>query len=158
MEIIAVTDPKNVLAALNEHQKIAVFAVDDNKKPLFFVSDIKIRVSQISDKTEDIVFPALRYIQNNYNKDIKLAHLADLCDISPSYFSRLFSKSTGKNISQYVIDVRLEHAAELLLSTPRSVVAIACEVGYVDCGYFYKLFRKKYGCTPIEYRRAALTV
>ena len=158
MENIAVTDPKKVLAALCEGQKIAVFAVDEQKKPLFFVSDINIRVSQNFVKTEDIVLPALRYIQNNYNKDIKLDHLADLCDISPSYFSRLFAKSTGKNISQYVIDLRLERAAELLLSTSRSVVAIACEVGYVDCGYFYKLFRKKFACTPIEYRRAALTV
>ena len=55
MENFAVTDPKKVLAALSEGQKIAVFAVDEQKKPLFFVSDINIRVSQNFVKTEDIL-------------------------------------------------------------------------------------------------------
>lgn len=157
MEFITATEPKKVLDALDGGQKIAIFAVDDDEKPLFFVSDLKIRVSQISDKTEDIVAPALRFIQNNLAKDIKLDNLADLCDISPSYFSRLFAKKTGKNLCGYVIDLRMDKAAELLLSTSKSVVAIACEVGYVDCGYFCKLFRKKYACTPIEYRRAGIS-
>ena len=158
MGTMLVLDQKNLLAALDAGKKIAIFAVDEDKKPLFFVSDINFHVSQNSDKIEDIVAPALRYIQNNFHKDIRLNYLAGLCDVSPSYFSRLFALRTGKSLSQYVIDVRLERAAELLASTSRPVVAIACEVGYVDCGYFYKLFRKKYSCTPLDYRRSAITI
>lgn len=156
MEIITLLQPENVLAAVKNGQKIAVFALDEGEKPQIKLSDLKLKDSLNSDKTEDLLEPALRYLKNNYNKDIKLSNLADLCDISPSYFSRLFSRNMGCCLSDYILNLRLEHACRLLLTTRRTVVSIACEAGYVDCGYFYKLFRKKYGCTPLEYRRFSL--
>lgn len=158
MQIIELSAPENVLSAINAGKKLAVFAVDEEKNALFLVSDVKYNVLQNSVKSDNLIAPALRYIDAHYNKDIKLAVLADKCDISPSYFSRLFSSFTGCSISAYVLEKRLNKACELLATTDRSVVGIACDVGYVDCGYFYKLFRKKYGCTPLEYRASRLSV
>lgn len=150
---IVLSNAKIVLDALEGGQKIAVFALDDNEKPKNKLCDIFYRVSINYGKIPDVLEPALKYLNANYNKDIKLSYLSDLCDVSPSYFSRLFSKSFGAGLTSYVTDLRLDNACRLLKTTRRSVVSIACEVGYVDCGYFYKLFKKKYGCTPLEYRR-----
>lgn len=152
MQIIQLNAPEKVLSALNEGKKLAVFEVDNEKNALIFLSDIKSCVLQNSQKSDNLITPALRYIDAHYNKEIKLAALADLCDVSPSYFSRLFSAHTGQSISAYVQEKRLNRACELLATTTKSAVGIACDVGYVDCGYFYKLFRNRYGCTPLQYR------
>lgn len=156
MEQANLTAPQNVLTALKNGEKIAVFSLDEEGNPKKYLSDVNLRVSLNYDKTSDLLEPAVKYLRANFNKDVKLKFLSDLCDISPSYFSRLFVKQTGKNLGAYVADLRLEQACRLLTATNRSVVSIACEAGYVDCGYFYKLFRKKYGCTPLEYRRSQM--
>ncbi len=158
MQIIELENPKNVLNALAEGKKLAIFEVDEQKNAQIPLSDINFRVLQNSEKTDNLITPALNFIEANYNKDIKLTALAALCDISPSYFSRLFSAATGCSISAYVTEKRLNKACELLVLTSRSIVEIACSVGYVDCGYFYKLFKKSYGCTPVAYRAAHIAV
>lgn len=153
MQTIELTDPQNVYNALSEGKKLAVFTVDEEKNALFLISGINCFISQNSEKSDNIIAPALAYIDAHYNKDIKLSALADMCDVSPGYFSRVFSARNGCGISAYVTEKRLARAGELLCTTSKSVVNIACEVGYVDCGYFYKLFKKKFGITPLEYRR-----
>lgn len=156
MDTIGLTDPQTVLDALKNGAKIAVFALDAQENPDRRLSGVIFRVSANSDKTTELLEPAFRYVKANFNKDIKLSALADLCDVSPSYFSRMFSRCAGMGLNAYVTALRLKHACRLLKTTSRSVVGIACEAGYVDCGYFYKLFRKKYGCTPLEYRRSEI--
>ncbi len=158
MQIIELVNPKKVNIALVDGKKLAVFAIDEDKNPLFLVSEINPFVPQNNEKTDNLIAPALQYIEAHFNKDIKLTYLANLCDVSPSYFSRVFSATTGTSISSYVTAIRLEKAAVLLSTSLRPVVEIACEVGYVDCGYFYKLFRKRYLCTPVEYRNRHLSI
>lgn len=154
MQTIEFKSPKNLINALSEGKKLAIFEVDDEKNAIFLISEINSCVSQNSKKTDNLIAPALNYINANFYKDIKLDSLADLCDLSPSYFSRLFSATVRSSIADYVTKLRLTRACELLASTNRTVVDIACSVGYVDCGYFYKLFKKHYACTPLEYRDA----
>lgn len=153
LHLIRLSDAKNVSDALSEGQKIAVFVVDDAGKPQKFLSELSSRFFETIDEKNDLVSPAIRYLNANYHKDVKLSHLADLCDLSPSYFSRLFNQSTGKSVKEYAKDLRLQRACELLASTDRTVVNVACEVGYVDCGYFCKLFKKEFGVTPLDYRK-----
>lgn len=150
---LTLTEAKNVIEAVNRGQKMAIFAVDEHGNATERLSEINSRVFLNSDKYDGLLGPALAYIRENFNKDIKLSRLADLCEISEGYFSRLFTRQTGKNLTAYITELRLSQACKLLTATRRSVVSIACEVGYVDCGYFYKLFKRKYGCTPLEYRR-----
>ena len=154
---IGLTDAQNVLYTLQNGQKVAIFAVGNDGQPAEKLSDVFFRVSTNYDKSDELLEPALRYLHANYNKDIKLNYLANLCDVSAGYFSRIFSKRVGVGLNAYVVDLRLNQACKLLKATSRSVVSIACEVGYVDCGYFYKLFKRKYGCTPLEYRRIQIS-
>ena len=155
MPIIELTDPKKVVDALAEGQKTAVFVVDIDGKPQKMLSEISMPFFADITEKNDLVSPAIKYLKTNFHKDAKLSVLADLCDLSPSYFSRLFNKSVGKSVSEYVKSLRLQRACDLLVSTDHTVVGIAAEVGYVDCGYFCKLFKKQFACTPLEYRKNA---
>ncbi len=104
-------------------------------------------------KTRGILEPALDYINGNPSEKISLAHMAALCNISPSYFSKLFAKENLGSLSSYVNGVKLTNAKELLQSTNWPVRSVADYLGYDDCGYFIKIFKKQNGITPTQYRR-----
>jgi AraC family transcriptional regulator len=74
---------------------------------------------------------------------------------SPFHFSRLFRRQTGQSPWQYVLDRKVEHAKELLLSTTMSVKEIAAELGFPNQDYFAKMFRKRCGAAPTVYRGRA---
>ena len=91
------------------------------------------------------------YIQANYCA-IETQDLIDKFHFQKDYFNRLIKKYTGLTYSEYLQDIRLKKAEELLLTTNTNVTAIAEFVGYQNKGYFYKIFTEKYGMTPAKYR------
>lgn len=103
-------------------------------------------------KTTSIIQPALDFIENNYHNTIKLSYLASLCDISPSYFSKLFKRITNKNLVNYINNLRIEKAKHLLLTTDKPISIIAFECGFEDSGYFIKVFKSITSLTPANYR------
>lgn len=145
--------PNVVYDALSRGKKLVVFEVDVNEKPIFRVSEINVKNDMILPKNREIIRPALKYVGEHYDKEIRLDMLAGLCDLSKSYFCRLFKETCGVGVSEYVIGLRMDEACSLLEKTDLTVVAVAVEVGYADCGYFNKLFKKHIGCTPLEYRK-----
>ncbi len=70
----------------------------------------------------------------------------------PNAFSRFFKLSTSKTISEYITDIRLGAAARLLIDTTESVSVICYECGFNTLSNFNRLFRKKKGCSPTEFR------
>lgn len=92
-------------------------------------------------------------IEQEYQKPITLEHLAEKCEFSSTYVSRLFKKELGMNFSQYLNQVRLEKAKKLLVSTNASTAQIALETGYNDEKYFMRIFKREVGLTTGEYRR-----
>lgn len=96
---------------------------------------------------------AIEYIHKNYMESISLKGIADSIHINSSYLSTLFKKEMGKSIVDYINDVRLENAAEDLQRTKDAITEIALSNGFKDVSYFTKLFRKKYGATPRQYRQ-----
>jgi YesN/AraC family two-component response regulator len=152
MQNITFSSPQKVLDALKVGEKVAIYKLNERGEPDLRLSDIKLQSSEIFHSPSGILDPAINYTHTHYNKDIKLDTVSSLCDISPCYFSRLFSKTFNMGFNTYLISLRLSNAKFLLKNTHRTVVSIACEVGYVDCGYFNKLFKKHVGCTPLEYR------
>ena len=153
MEKIFFERPNEVFDALKRKKKLVVFEVDDDKNPILPIGEIKMRKIENLPKNREILRPALKYVGEHYDKEIRLDMLAGLCDLSKSYFCRLFKEACGIGVAAYVINLRMDEACRLLERTDLAVVAIAVEVGYVDCGYFNKLFKKHVGCTPLEYRK-----
>jgi len=100
-----------------------------------------------------IIKPALEYIQNNCNESISLNNMASLCNISPSYFSKLFKREIKENFASYVNKVKIEKAKELLQNSDAPVINISIDLGFEDCGYFIKVFKKIENVTPAIYRK-----
>ena len=95
----------------------------------------------------------LDYINEHYNQNITLNDMAEYNGISPYYLSRLFTKETGKNFVDYVNEVRIKKAKELLREDNYKYYEIAEMVGINDSHYFSKIFKKYTGITPSEYKR-----
>ncbi len=93
------------------------------------------------------------YINQNYSRDLSVEMLASLVYLTPDYLSRLFKKSTGKSLSQYIRQVRMEQASELLRTTRRKVIDIGTSVGYANYSYFCQSFREYFGRSPEKYRQ-----
>ena len=92
------------------------------------------------------------YINTHINDELRLEQLANLVSMTPTAFSRFFKLRTGKTFSEYIIDIRLGHAARLLLDTTDSVSEICWDCGFNTLSNFNRLFRKRKGCSPTEFR------
>lgn len=96
--------------------------------------------------------PALEMIKTDFNKHLSEPALAKSCLMSVHHFSRTFSKLMGLPLQEYIIKVRLDAAANLLLNSSRPVSTIALDVGFNDASYFSRTFRKHYQISPTEFR------
>ncbi|MBF9017327.1 MULTISPECIES: PocR ligand-binding domain-containing protein [unclassified Oceanispirochaeta] len=100
-----------------------------------------------------LLTPALNYISENYEKKIYQEDMASKCNISSSYFSKLFKRETGFNFSNYVNKTKVAAAQEILKTTFEPIINISLDLGFDDCGYFIKVFKKHLGVTPAAYRK-----
>lgn len=100
---------------------------------------------------------AIKYIQTNYNKKITVQTLAFMSFVTPDYFSRLFSSVTGKTVPQYVAEIRVKKAKELLADPSIKIRAVANAVGYDDPAYFMRKFKQITGVTPTEYQLSKIS-
>ena len=97
--------------------------------------------------------PVLQYIEQHYAEDISLAVLTRQAVCSESVLLRDFRKVTGMPPMRYVLSLRLEKAAALLLSTEMKSAEIAVQCGFNDISYFTRAFRSKTGLAPQAYRK-----
>ncbi|MEG1515894.1 MAG: response regulator [Clostridia bacterium] len=96
---------------------------------------------------------AMRYLEENFSKTIRLEDMAEMANLSSTYFSNLFKKETGENLTDYLVGIRMQKAKELLSRSGLNIAEIADHVGYADSRYFSKLFMKVVGIKPTEYRK-----
>ena len=95
----------------------------------------------------------LEVVAFHYADPNPLAIAASQLSYSPSFLSALFKNSTGKKYKEYVQSYRIDKAKHLLASTSASISRIAEDVGYADTKFFSRLFKKREGITPTEYRQ-----
>ena len=103
--------------------------------------------------SRDYVDYAMDFIRNNYRGNVRIGEVAEQIGINRSYLSRNFKREIGMTPQEYLIDYRLERAAELLNLSDESIGMISAMVGYADQMAFSKSFKKKYGITPWQYRK-----
>lgn len=101
----------------------------------------------------DIIEIAKDQIRKTYMSDeISLNTIAAEVGMSPSYFSSIFSKEMGKTFVEYLTEIRMDRAKELLMCSSMKTSEIGYEVGYKDPHYFSYIFKKTQNCIPKEFR------
>ncbi|MGI5977844.1 MAG: helix-turn-helix domain-containing protein, partial [Candidatus Limivicinus sp.] len=114
---------------------------------------VKSQSPRIPLKPDNVLFPALMYIEENPEKVVGMHEMAELCHLSHSYFSKIFQREMGENFTDYVGKRKVELAKKMLRESSDSVTSIASKLGFMDTSYFIKVFKKYEGTTPLVYRR-----
>jgi AraC-like DNA-binding protein len=117
-------------------------------RPLATSSYAKVEVESDSRR----VLKVKNYIAKNYMDEIRLTTLAEIAGMSPSAFSRFFKLHTGRNLSEYIIEQRLGYASRLLVDTSKGVAEISYQSGFNNLSNFNRIFKKRKGCSPSEFR------
>lgn len=111
-------------------------------------------ITKKEEHENQLVVRAQSYIQENFQRDLSLDEVSRQMDLSPYYFSKLFKEETGSNFVEYVTNLRIGKAKELLVNDSLSMKEICAAVGYSDPNYFSRIFKKNTGVTPTEYRES----
>ncbi|MHB8061029.1 MAG: helix-turn-helix transcriptional regulator, partial [Ruminiclostridium sp.] len=112
---------------------------------------INIVNSKQNDASKSVVEQAISYMKENYVNELSLESVADRYFLNPAYFSRLFKQYTGTTFTDYLIELRMEKAAELILLGKYKVYEVSQKVGYKSEKYFFRVFKQYTGSSPSEY-------
>ncbi len=104
-------------------------------------------------RSHNIIYEIAEYIQDHYQEDIALQHIAERYFLSREYISRKFKVEMNENISDFIERIRIGKAKLLLLNPLLKIIQIAEMVGYQDEKYFSKVFKKTVGISPNQYRK-----
>ncbi len=96
----------------------------------------------------------LSYVEQNFERPISVQEIADHLALDRSYVHRIFKKRMNMSVKEYILSLRMANACSYLIHTDLSISDIARSVGYDDVLYFSRLFRKKKGLSPSEYRQS----
>ncbi|MCB9134686.1 MAG: response regulator [Anaerolineales bacterium] len=117
------------------------------------VNALKFRDCQCNNQYYNVIHQAVRYLECNYaSSELSLNEVASQVNLSASHFSMIFSQEIGKTFKEYLTELRINKARELLRMTTLRSAEIAYEVGYNDPHYFSTVFKKNTGFSPREFR------
>lgn len=124
---------------------------------LLYISEIEETASDDNmliknNKNFNRLLPTLMHIKENYSKPIKLQELADMCSMSVSTYREKFTATIGMSPQEYLISTRMRFAKYYLENSAKTIQDICSKCGFKDTANFYKLFSKRYGVSPSEYR------
>lgn len=96
----------------------------------------------------------IRYMLQNYSLELSLTDIAEYAALNEGYFSGIFKKETGKSVTEYLNEIRIDKAKELIAETNLKNYEVAEQVGIHNPSYFSTIFKKQAGMTIQEYRQA----
>jgi len=123
-------------------------SVSRNKHSLSAATFNNVNLSHNSRRVQE----AFKYMNQNFDKPISLAEVARLSNMTEVSFSRFFKARTGISFIDSVSEMRLGHASRMLIDTTQSIAEIAYHCGFNNISNFNRIFKKKKGCTPKEFR------
>lgn len=132
----------DLLDSLAELQPPDFMQISENGQNLFPVQTVVAKLD-----------PVFKYVLENYNQNVNSKTAATLAYLNDAAFCRYFKKCTGKTFSQFVNNVRITHATQLLTESSMSIANICFECGYKNLSYFNREFKSLTGETPFDYRR-----
>jgi AraC-like DNA-binding protein len=94
----------------------------------------------------------LSFINNNFEKNIRLEEAARKINLGPASFCRFIKKNTGKGFVDHLHEIRISQVLRLLIDTDYSISEISYRCGFNNLSFFNRLFKKKFQCTPKEFR------
>ncbi len=97
---------------------------------------------------------AFEYMNQNFQKNMTLTEVSRLVNMTDASFSRFFKTRTGITFMDSLLELRLGHASRLLIDTTQSIAEVAYNCGFNNISNFNRLFKKKKGCTPKEFRES----
>lgn len=147
--LISLSEVKDGFYAVQQFLKILYeLSRQDGAHTLATSSYAKVDVESDSRR----VLKVKNYISTHYQDELRLTELASIAGMSSSAFSRFFKLHTGRNLSDYIIDLRLGYASRQLVDTSKSISEISYSCGFNNLSNFNRIFKKKKGCNPTEFR------
>lgn len=119
----------------------------------FFLNIAEMLKSESIYAQDDVIENVNTYIQHNYHKCLTQDFIASLFYLNRSYLSTLFKRHNGVKFADYINDVRISKAKELLADSNKKMYQISKAVGYDNPKYFFRIFKKKTGYSPEQYRK-----
>lgn len=107
----------------------------------------------VSDRQDEDMRNVLSYINENFRRNLTTEELAEVCHLHPTHFIRAFKIKTAQTPHQYITDIRMEYARQLLDRSDRSIVEIAEDAGFYDPAHFSRAFKRHFAMTPTQYRK-----
>lgn len=146
------------LEGMLELPEIMVPLFSDTEEIVRWLSSYRAKVYEsMTDRTlgsdAERILKAVIYMKEHLEEDLSTSGVAEYIGCSRSYFCIIFKKLSGLSFGDYLQQVRIERAKELLLNTSASVTEIAFSSGYNDIYYFNRVFRKAVDCSPMEFRK-----
>ncbi|MBQ7036096.1 MAG: helix-turn-helix transcriptional regulator [Clostridia bacterium] len=151
MIVLPIENPSTYIKEFEYMKALSIFE-RNNPKVMSIFYDIIYRLLSKDGKNSNILLNAEKFLENNFdNPKITNEMLAKQCGISEIYFRKLFSKQYGITPHQYIINIRVNKAKQLLTDGVLKVNAISEKCGFSNSNHFCRIFKEKTGLTPMEY-------
>jgi len=132
-------------------QDIVIFPLLDDKEEVVQVAVLF--KEQRSYNVTKSINQAIKYLKENYRSEYCLEDVAKSANLSPYHFSRVFKSQTGKTPYEFLMDLKLQKAKEMLLDSTKTITEICTELGFSSPSHFAAVFNKNVGETPKAYRK-----
>jgi len=113
------------------------------------------RMPETGRRIRDSVYRAIDWLERSVADDVRLADIAQIADLTPFHFLRVFKQETGVTPYRFLVRARIRRAAARLTQTEQPITNIAYDVGFGDLSNFVNTFRRELGCSPSQFRKTA---
>ena len=153
-EVISLPIQKSDTYVKDFEKMKALSLFEENRAKMMSVFYNMLHRLSTESSVQNVILPAIRYIESNYqNPKLSNAELAEKCNISEVYFRKIFTETYKTTPKQFIVDIRINKAKQLLSDGFLNIGAVAGICGFSNQFHFCRLFKEKTGVTPTEYMK-----